>query len=179
MDAIGMTAAGLSGGAMGAAFGALGSVLNRGLALFEMRERRRDRQLELAHERERWTHEVALGEQARAGRTEEARQALALSESRGSWAGLKASLEAEAVQSPSWPWVAAVRTLTRPVLTVMLWLLYALVFLSAASGALQPEAAGSVIAGAVDTISFSAATALTWWFGDRAPRHREPGREPF
>ena len=96
--------------------------------------------------------------------------ALALAESQGSWAGLKASVDAEASIAPSWPWVSAVRALTRPALTVMLWLLYALVFLLAAGGALQPEASSSVIAGAVDTISFSAATALTWWFGDRAPR---------
>ncbi|HEX6865625.1 MAG TPA: hypothetical protein VF122_00190 [Caulobacteraceae bacterium] len=174
MDVATMAAGGLSGGALGAAFGALGSVINRGFSLFEMRERRKDRQLELAHEKERWAHEVALGKQARAAHAEEARQALALSESRGSWAGLKASLEAEAAIPASWPWVAAVRTLTRPALTVLLWLLYAMVFVCAAAGALAPDAAGSVIAGAVDTISFSAATALTWWFGDRAPRRQGP-----
>lgn len=170
MDTLTLAAGGLSGGALGAAFGALGSILNRGFAILELRERRRDRQLELTHEKARWTHELMLAEQTRSARADEARQALALSDSRGSWAGLKASVEAEALLAPGWPWVAAVRTLTRPVLTVMLWLLYALVFLAAASGALQPEAAGGVIAGAVQTISFSAATALTWWFGDRAPR---------
>lgn len=170
MDAMTLAGGGLTGGALGAAFGALGSIVNRGFGLMEMRERRRDRQLELGHEKERWAHETALGQQARSARAEEARQALALSQSDGSWAGLKASLEAEAAIAPSWPWVAAVRTLTRPALTVLLWLLYGLVFVAAAAGALQPQAAGSVIAGAVDTISFSAATALTWWFGDRAPR---------
>lgn len=169
MDGV-LLADGLTGGALGAAFGALGSILNRGIGIFEMRERRRDRQLELLHEKERWAHETALGEQARSGRAEEARQALALAERQGSWAGLKASLEAEAALAASWPWVAAVRTLTRPVLTVLLWLLYALIFLIAATGGLEPQAAGSVISGAVETISFSAATALTWWFGDRAPR---------
>lgn len=170
MDTVTLAAGGLTGGALGAAFGALGSILNRGFGLLEMRERRRDRQLELVHEKERWGHETALGEQARSSRADEARQALALSHSQGSWAGLKASIEAEAAIAPSWPWVAAVRTLTRPALTVLLWLLYGVVFIAAATGALQPQAAGSVIAGAVDTISFSAATALTWWFGDRAPR---------
>ena len=170
MDIVTTAAGGLTGGALGAAFGALGSILNRGFGLFEMREKRRDRQLELTHEKERWAHEAALGDQARSARADEARQALALAQSEGTWAGLSASIDAEASIAPSWPWVAAVRALTRPALTVLLWLLYALVFVCAAAGGLQPDASASVIGGAVDTISFSAATALTWWFGDRAPR---------
>jgi hypothetical protein len=162
------------GGALGAAFGALGSIANRGFGLLETREKRKDRQLELAHEKERWGHETALAEQARSANADAARQTLALTEAQGSWAGLNASVEAEEAIGPSWPWVTAVRALTRPALTVMLWLLYALVFLCAASGALEADTASSVIRTAVETVSFSAATALTWWFGDRAPR-REIG----
>lgn len=161
---------GLAGGALGAAFGAFGSILNRGIGLFEMREKRKDRQLELAHEKERWSHESAAAQAARSARAEEAGQALAMTQAQGSWSGLNASVEAEGSIGESWPWVAAVRALTRPALTVMLWLLYALLFLSAASGALEAETASSVIGAAVETVSFSAATALTWWFGDRAPR---------
>lgn len=170
MDLIGAAGGGLAGGALGAAFGALGSILNRGFGVLEMREKRRDRQLELAHEKERWSHDTVLAEQARSASAAEARQNLALAQAQGSWAGLNASVEAEAAIGASWPWVAAVRALTRPALTVMLWLLYTLVFLSAASGALEGDTASSVIRTAVDTVSFSAATALTWWFGDRAPR---------
>jgi len=166
MDLIG--AAG--GGALGAAFGALGSVLNRGFGLLEMREKRQDRQLELAHEKDRWAHETEIAAAERAGKADEAAQALAQTQAQGSWAGLSGSLAAEAAIGPSWPWVQAVRALTRPALTVMLWLLYAALFLAAAVGALHPDAAASVVTGAADTISFSAATALTWWFGDRAPR---------
>jgi len=158
------------GGALGAAFGALGSVLNRGFGLLEMREKRQDRQLELDHEKDRWVHETDMAAAARAGQADEARQALAQTQAQGSWAGLTGSIAAEAAIAPSWPWVAAVRALTRPALTVMLWVLYAALFLAAAAGALHPDAAASVVTGAADTISFSAATALTWWFGDRAPR---------
>jgi hypothetical protein len=111
---------------------------------------------------------------ARTDRAEGARQALEQTQAQGSWAGLTGSIAAEAAIGPSWPWVNAVRALTRPALTVMLWLLYGLLFLAAAAGALHSDAAASVIAGASETISFSAATALTWWFGDRAPR-RESG----
>jgi len=158
------------GGALGAAFGALGSVMNRGFGLLEMREKRQDRQLELAHEKDRWAHETDMAQAARAGQADEAREALEQTQAEGSWAGLTGSIAAEAAIAPSWPWVAAVRALTRPALTVMLWLLYAALFLAAAAGALHPDAAASVVTGAADTISFSAATALTWWFGDRAPR---------
>lgn len=161
-----MIEAGLTGGALGAAFGALGSILNRGFGVLETREKRKDRQLELAHEKERWAHEDTA-------RADDARNALAQTQAQGSWAGLNASVEAEGAIGASWPWVSAVRALTRPGLTVMLWLLYAMLFLSAASGALEADTASSVIGAAVDTVSFSAATALTWWFGDRAPR-REP-----
>ena len=158
------------GGALGAAFGALGSVMNRGFGLLEMREKRQDRQLELAHEKDRWAHETDMAQAARAGQADEAREALEQTQAEGWWAGLTGSFAAEAAIAPSWPWVAAVRALTRPALTVMLWLLYAALFLAAAAGALHPDAAASVVTGAADTISFSAATALTWWFGDRAPR---------
>ncbi|HEX6860025.1 MAG TPA: hypothetical protein VF138_07480 [Caulobacteraceae bacterium] len=168
MDIAGMA----GGGALGAAFGALGSVLNRGFGLLETREKRKDRQLELAHEKERWSHESALADQARSARAEEARQALAQAQVQGCWTGLAASVEAEGAIPGSWPWVNAVRALTRPALTVMLWLLYALLFLCAAAGALEASVAASVVDSAIGTISFSAATALTWWFGDRAPRGR-------
>jgi hypothetical protein len=135
-----------------------------------MREKRQDRQLELAHEKDRWVHETDMAAAERADKAEGARQTLEQTQAQGSWAGLTGSIAADAAIAPSWPWVAAVRALTRPALTVMLWLLYALLFLAAAAGALHPDAAASVVTGAADTISFSAATALTWWFGDRAPR---------
>ena len=173
MDIITAAGGGLAGGALGAAFGALGSVLNRGLGIFETREKRKDRQLEMAHEVERWGHDLRLASDARTGRAEEARQALARTDAEGSWDGLKASLQAEAGIGASWPWVAAVRALTRPALTLLLWILFALLFLSALSGALSAETASVVVRTAVETIAFSASTALTWWFGDRAPRRTD------
>ena len=80
------------------------------------------------------------------------------------------SLKAEQGIEASWPWVAAVRALTRPALTLLLWLLFAMLFLSAVAGGLEADTAGGVIRTAVETIAFSASTALAWWFGDRAPK---------
>jgi len=171
MDIINTT--GLAGGALGAAFGAFGSILNRGLAIFETREKRKDRQLEMGHEKDRWAHDLQLSLEERAGRAEEAKQQLARTDAEGSWSGLSESLKAEQGIEASWPWVAAVRALTRPALTLLLWLLFAMLFLSAVAGGLEADTAGGVIRTAVETIAFSASTALAWWFGDRAPK-REP-----
>jgi hypothetical protein len=173
MDIITAAGGGLAGGALGAAFGALGSILNRGLGIFETREKRKDRQLEMAHEVERWGHDLQLAAEARAGEVEAAKQALARTEAEGSWRGLNASLRAEAGIGASWPWVAAVRALTRPALTLLLWVLFAALFLSAMTGALEARTAAGVVHTAVETIAFSASTALAWWFGDRAPRREE------
>lgn len=173
MDIITAAGGGLAGGALGAAFGALGSILNRGLGIFETREKRKDRQLEMAHEVERWGHDLKLAAEAREGRIKEAKQALAKADAEGSWRGLEASLRAEADIGQSWPWVAAVRALTRPVLTLLLWILFAVLFLSAVSGALEAATAAGVVRTAVETIAFSASTALAWWFGDRAPKRDE------
>jgi len=60
MDIITAAGGGLAGGALGAAFGALGSILNRGLGIFETREKRKDRQLEMAHEVDRWAQDLKL-----------------------------------------------------------------------------------------------------------------------
>lgn len=170
MDIITTAGGGLAGGALGAAFGALGSILNRGLGIFEAREKRKDRQLEMAHEVERWNHDLKLAAEAREGRIEDAKQALAGTNAEGSWRGLDASLRAEAGIGRSWPWVAAVRALTRPALTLLLWILFAALFMSAVGGALEAETAAGVVRTAIETIAFSASTALAWWFGDRAPR---------
>jgi hypothetical protein len=175
MDIITAAGGGLAGGTLGAAFGALGSILNRGIGIFETREKRKDRQLEMVHETERWSHDLRLASEARAGRIEEARQVLDTANAEGSWRGLEASLKAEAAVGASWPWVAAVRALTRPALTVLLWVLFAVLFMSAVSGALEADTASGVIRTAVETIAFSASTALAWWFGDRAPRRDDQG----
>lgn len=174
LDVITTASGGLAGGALGAAFGALGSILNRGIGIFETREKRKDRQLEMAHEVERWGHDLRLASEARAGRMEEGRLAVVQTDAAGSWRGLEASIGADQTVGQSWPWVAAVRALTRPALTLLLWILFAVLFMAAMSGALAAEAAAGVVHTAVETIAFSASTALAWWFGDRAPRREEP-----
>jgi hypothetical protein len=92
-----------------------------------------------------------------AGRAADLREA----ETSGAWAGLSASLAEDAAIGESYKWVNAVRALTRPALTVLLWGMTGAVFLGA-------DAAGQ--SGIVDTATFAATAATLWWFGDRGPR---------
>lgn len=152
----------LGGGAVGAVMGALGSVANRGVGLLELREKRKDRAQEIAHER-------AMAEMAQTSKSQEAMQAQGLAQIQGSYAGLTASIEADQSEA-SYRWVAAVRSLTRPTLTLLLWVLFAVMFVVVFRSSADKVLPSALIASSLETIGFSAATALAWWFGDRAPR---------
>ena len=157
-DMIGLTASAAGGGV----FGLFGTALGRLAGFFEKRQAQ-------AHERARWGHEVALLElQMQAGR-EETEAELALTDAAGRWAGLEASMQAEAAIAASYRWVDAVRALTRPALTVLLWAIAALVYASAS------DTGRSEI---IDTATFAATAATLWWFGDRGPARRAQGRLP-
>ncbi len=152
----------IGGGAVGAVMGALSSVANRGVGLLELRERRKDRAQEIAHER-------AMAELAQSSKSQEALQAQKLAQVQGSFAGLNASIEADRPEA-SYRWVAAVRSLTRPLLTLLLWSLFAVMSVIVFWSGSANDGSTRLIASSLETISFSAATALAWWFGDRAPR---------
>ena len=149
-DIAGLAASAAGGGL----FGLVGTAIGRIAGLVEARQAQ-------AHERARWTHETDMQklriEADAAGREADLRKAKAS----GAWAGLSASMAAEAAIGESYKWVNAVRALTRPTLTVLLWGITGAVFLGA-------DEAGQ--AGIVDTATFAATAATLWWFGDRGPR---------
>jgi len=146
-DIVGLAASAAGGGV----FGLLGTVIGRAAGYFEQRQSQ-------AHERARWQNEAALIGLQRQAQREESDAAERLAKTRGSWAGLTASLQAEAAIGASYAWVNAVRALTRPVLTLLLWLITWLVFVA------SPEAEQVKI---VETATFAATAATLWWFGDR------------
>jgi hypothetical protein len=167
-----------SGGA-GAVIGVLGSILNRGFSLLEHRERRQDRRLDMAHEKDRWGHEVRLHQLQSQLRREESERELALATQalrraaeEGSWSGLRDSVAADQALVTDWRWVQAVRSLVRPALTLTLWLLFFALFLVSLGAGLPEQTAASVTVRFVDAVTFAATTALAWWFGDRAPGRR-------
>ncbi|MEO1965444.1 hypothetical protein [Hyphomonas sp.] len=149
-DIAGLAASAAGGGL----FGLVGTVIGRIAGVVEARQAQ-------AQERARWVHEAEMQklrvEADAAGRVADLRQ----TETSGAWTGLSASLAAEAAIGESYKWVNAVRALTRPVLTVLLWGITGAVFLGA-------DEVGQ--AGIVDTATFAATAATLWWFGDRGPR---------
>ncbi|MEZ6001376.1 hypothetical protein [Hyphomonas sp.] len=149
-DIAGLAASAAGGGL----FGLVGTAIGRIAGLVEARQAQ-------AHERARWEHETDMlelrVEAEAAGREAELRN----TEASGAWAGLSASMAAEAAIGASYKWVNAVRALTRPALTVLLWGITGAVFIGA-------DEAGQ--AGIVDTATFAATAATLWWFGDRGPR---------
>ena len=146
-ELIGLAASAAGGGV----FGLLGTVIGRAAGYFEQRQSQ-------AHERARWQHEAHLAGLELQARREEGEAAERLAETSGRWQGLAASMQAEASIGESYAWVNAVRALTRPVLTLLLWLITWLVFLA------SPETEQAKI---VETATFAATAATLWWFGDR------------
>lgn len=151
MDPLTGIAASAAGGGL---FGLIGTALGRVAGYFETRQR-------LQHETERWSHETALLELQQKARAEESEAELALVETGGRWAGLEASMAAEAAIGESYAWVNAVRGVTRPALTLLLWLIAGFIWLGA-----DLAARASI----TETATFAATAATLWWFGDRGPR---------
>ena len=149
-DLIGMAASAASGGL----FGLAGTALGRVASFFERKQ-------EHAQERARWQHESALLELQMRANAEETEAEIALAETAGSWRGLEASMKAEAAIGVSYKWVDAVRGLTRPFLTLLLWVIAGVIWFGA-------DATGKNAI--VETATFAATAATLWWFGDRGPR---------
>jgi hypothetical protein len=154
--------------ATGGLFGVVGAAIGRVAGVLEQRETFRQ-------ERARWEHEEKLQEldlKAAAAQAESERAAIA---ARGSYAGLEASIAADArAPEAGYKWVEAVRSLVRPVLTVLLWLVYLAVFFAMRDESAAPGPGDETLAPLADyfvaNVAFAATAATLWWFGDRAPR---------
>lgn len=147
-DLIGIAASAAGGGV----FGVLGTALGRVAGYFERRQ-------SIEHEERRWQHEVKLLEMQRLAAAAETEAELAITRAEGSWDGLQASLNAEAAIRASYKWVDAIRGLTRPLLTLLLWGITVVIWFSA------DLADRSNI---TETATFAATAATLWWFGDRS-----------
>lgn len=141
----------------GGVFGVLGTIAGRVAQYYEHKQRN-------AHEAQRWQHEKHLLELQMRQHAQETEHEILIAQTEGSYSGLAESLRAEAAINKSYKWVDAVRALTRPVLTMVLWALTALVWVSAGQLGLHVQIA--------ETITFAATAATLWWFGDRATYHQ-------
>ena len=100
---------------------------------------------------------------------------------KGSWDSLAKSLETVTATESSapYPWVSAVRCLYRPILTTGLVIIAYLIFLhlmdalatgadSGLAGIFGQGEIKEILKYIVYSLVFSTATAIVWWFGDRA-----------
>jgi hypothetical protein len=149
---IGPSASALSGGL----FGLLGNVASKIIGIFEAKQA-------FTQKKEEWGHEERLLDMQTKAKAAESEQQLAAAASSGSWSGLGESLKSETAIGATYPWVNAIRALTRPGLTLGLTS-----FLCAAFFAMTP---GDIDRAYVaDSLVFAAVTSIVWWFGDRAPK---------
>jgi len=94
--------------------------------------------------------------------------------SQGSWDGLTAAMtqQREPESSNVHMWVNDIRSLFRPMFTIMLWVLSAYIFYLLLNGVLdskfKAEGGIELVKYIVHSVIFTAATAGTWWFADRA-----------
>jgi len=137
--------------AAGGVFGIVGTALGRVAAFFERKQT-------FAQEKARWSHEYQLYDLNMKARAQETEMELALAAQAGSWAGLSASIKAEAATGPASQWVINILRLVRPSLTLLLWFITAWIFWRTQNSAIAEAAI------------FAATAATLWWFGDRAPK---------
>ncbi len=137
--------------AAGGLFGIAGTALGRVAAYFERKQT-------FKQEQHRWVHEYKLHELNMQAKAQETEMELALAAQAGSWAGLEASIQADAAIGQAAQWVINILRLVRPVLTLLLWLITGWIFARTQNGAI------------VEAAVFAATAATLWWFGDRAPK---------
>ncbi len=145
-------------------------------------------QAERLYQEKKWDYELRLIDAQSERDRQRAEDDLKLASSEGAWRGLGSSIahdRATAVSRYHWPWlgdaVNAVRSLFRPVLTTGLFVLVYLIFrdLRGAIMSGDPDADNwlavmtetevrDLIKYIVYSVVFTAMTAGTWWFGDRA-----------
>lgn len=101
----------------------------------------------------------------------------------GSWASLNTSLESEAAlnRQENYKWVIGVKALFRPFLTIILWVFVFVQLHLILTGVMQDylklasngtilnlEEVLAIVRYIIYSTVFSATTATTWWFGERA-----------
>ncbi len=153
MESVINLAGSIAGGGL---FGLVGTALGRFASYFERRQT-------LHFENLRWSHEIKMQElehaAAMAGAAADRERAAVA----GAWQGLKTSIAADASIPSSYAWVDAVRALTRPLLTLLLWAISVMIWLDA-----DPDGQTAII----EATSFAAIAATLWWFGDRGTKQK-------
>lgn len=155
----------------GPVLGLVGGIANKWMDLEVTKETNK-------HELKKFDFELAMRDKERIAKQEENEQRMAanqldvegqlvMTELKGSWDGLKASMEHDSKLGESYRWVTAVRALMRPALTVA-GLTATTVMCFTMSNTLQEGAAYATYT--------NTSMMLAWWFGDRQTEKRYNSR---
>jgi hypothetical protein len=161
-DLIGLGANVASGGL----FGLVGSLIGIGAKWLQAKQAAKIKAAE-------WGHEITLLKLQMEAGDRETENELSIARSEGSWKGLSDSYRTVVPATAVSPLVNGIRSLFRPFLTISLWVLVVIELSWMLDGTLEVWIAeagqfGETVKYVIDSTVFSAATATTWWFGDRA-----------
>ena len=154
MGFLGLIGSVLTGGATGL----VGSLLSKGIGLFEAHQRRKDRELDFAHELKLLDKQAEL-------RTAETENELAIANAETAASLREASYAHDTSMGKPHRWVVDVLRMVRPVLTGFLLCLVAGIYFTTDDFAMK--------AGVIESVLFMASSAVTWWFGDRSLKGRK------
>ena len=162
-----MDLVGLLGSAVGGSiFGMIGAALKVVGGIWEAKQKMAERQLEM-------THEIALIEKQSQLRVIESENERAITQLRADADIKTKSYEVYTDLSNTYKWVASVVALVRPALTLFLWMLAAWSAWTVMQDRGQVLVNGKdLMADIINNITFCAAAATLWWFGDRPSQKR-------
>jgi len=137
----------------GGATGLIGSLLTKGIGIFEAGQKRKDKALEYEQELKLLDRQAVL-------KTAETENELAIANAETAASLREASYSHDNSVGRPHRWVVDVLRLVRPVLTAFLLILVGGIYFTTNDFAMK--------AGVIDSILFMTSSAVTWWFGDRS-----------
>ena len=150
---------GLIGSVMtGGATGLIGSILSKGIGIFEAQQKRKDKQLD-------FEHELKLLEAQAVLRTAETENELAIANAETAASLREASYSHDSSMGRPHRWVVDVLRLVRPALTLILLMLVGGIYFTTSDLAMK--------AGIIESVLFMSSSAVTWWYGDRSLKGRK------
>ncbi len=148
--------------ASGGLLGLIGSFVKVGASFLQEKQKLRELEVKNKHELDLYDKQIVLKGAER--------------ESEAQIADAQARMESYSVFTETknvYKWVASVLSLTRVALTLGLWGLTGyLFFIIVNTGGIPYVDSAVMIKEIVNGVVFCAATATTWWFGDRPPQKR-------
>jgi len=137
----------------GGATGLLGTVVSQVLGIFTRAEDRKEKALD-------YQHELRLQEMQLASLKEETERELLIAESSAQSSGYIAALQHDSSFGGTSQWVNDTRSIFRPLITLVLVLLTALIYFTTSQVHIETTITDAVI--------FSTIAAISFWFSDRS-----------